>query len=500
MNPKILELDAFIHRGTALRAQGRILGLCHGVFDLLHPGHVAHLQEAAAQVDHLFVTLTDDPYVDKGPDRPAFPADLRAEQLAALACVDAVAVNPAATAVDLIARLRPHLFIKGGEFREGEDVTGHLQREREAVEACGGRIHFTGGPVFSSSALLNRHLPTHPPGLEPWLEALREAPGLDGLLAALEDLAGLRVLVVGETIIDEYRHCSPLGQAGKSALVAMREERVERHAGGACALANHLAGCGVATTLATVLGEEAETLVAAQLNSAVECVTWPAAGHRGISKRRYLDAAGHKLFEVYVGNEARAADPDGFAAWLEGEAPGFDLVVAADFGHGLIGPRLARGLPRWARLFAATAQVNAGNRGYHFITRYPRADFVALNEAELRLALREPEVPLDELMRTLTRHLDCRCLAVTRGAKGLHFLSGDAAPGDLPALTRRASDPVGAGDALLALSAAGFAVGLDALPALFMGAAAAALAVQETGNRRPVDKGRLAKYLTSLLK
>ena len=73
-----------------VKSEGRKVVLCHGVFDLLHMGHVRHLEEARSHGDILIVTITADAYVNKGPGKPVFSAALRAEMLAALSCVDFV--------------------------------------------------------------------------------------------------------------------------------------------------------------------------------------------------------------------------------------------------------------------------------------------------------------------------------------------------------------------------------------------------------------------------
>src|SRR5579862_3688030 len=89
---RILDLDSLSRRCAALRSNGQKIVLCHGVFDLLHVGHIRHLRAAKAFGDILVVTITDDAYVNKGPDRPAFPSELRAEFLASLEFVDHVGV------------------------------------------------------------------------------------------------------------------------------------------------------------------------------------------------------------------------------------------------------------------------------------------------------------------------------------------------------------------------------------------------------------------------
>ena len=110
----------------------------HGAFDLLHLGHVRHLQAAKRMGDILIVTITPDCFVNKGPGRPVFNESLRAEMLAAIDCVDYVAINDAPDAVETIRRLKPDIYVKGQDYQNPEgDITGKIAREREAVEARG---------------------------------------------------------------------------------------------------------------------------------------------------------------------------------------------------------------------------------------------------------------------------------------------------------------------------------------------------------------------------
>src|ERR1700677_1216441 len=149
---KIKDLPDLVPILSMLRNEGKKIVHCHGVFDLLHVGHLRHFEEAKRHGDVLVVTLTPDGWVNKGPHHPAFPENMRAEMVAALGCVDFVAINLWPTAVETIKLLRPHFFAKGSEYRDtSRDVTGYITAEEEAVQAIGGQFVFTEDVVFSSS-------------------------------------------------------------------------------------------------------------------------------------------------------------------------------------------------------------------------------------------------------------------------------------------------------------------------------------------------------------
>jgi bifunctional ADP-heptose synthase (sugar kinase/adenylyltransferase) len=95
--------------------------------------------------------------VDKGPGRPVFNERLRTESIAALECVDFVAVNRWPTAEETLRLLRPDIYVKGQEFEQLADKTGKLQREHEVIREIGAEIRFTHEVVFSSTKLLDEH-------------------------------------------------------------------------------------------------------------------------------------------------------------------------------------------------------------------------------------------------------------------------------------------------------------------------------------------------------
>ncbi len=155
---KILELEDLASKLEELRKSGKKIVMCHGCFDLMHPGHIKHFQEAKAMGDILVVTLSPDIYIDKGPGRPVFNQKLRSESISALECTDYVAINKWKTAEETLKLLKPDIYVKGQEFEQLEDKTGKIQREYDVVKEIGAKIKFTHEIVFSSTKLINTYL------------------------------------------------------------------------------------------------------------------------------------------------------------------------------------------------------------------------------------------------------------------------------------------------------------------------------------------------------
>ena len=240
---------------SSQRAQGKVIVLCHGMFDLIHLGHVRHLQKAKNEGDLLIVTVTADQFSRKGPGRPVFSDRLRAEALAALSCVDYVAINHADTAEPVIREIKPNIYAKGNDYRDSaNDLSGKIHDEQKAIEEEGGRIIFTDEITFSSSNILNRHFSIFPEETNRYLQGLREEIKFEDIATQIGNLEDLRVLIIGEAIIDRYTFVSPLGQSGKSSALSVRYNYSEDYAGGALAVANHVAAFVKKTSLLTTLG------------------------------------------------------------------------------------------------------------------------------------------------------------------------------------------------------------------------------------------------------
>ena len=154
---KILSMEELGIKVEALKSKKKEIVHCHGCFDLVHPGHIKYMQEAKGMGDILVVTITPDRFVDKGPGRPVFHEQLRAESIAALQCVDYAAINKWPTAEETLRILKPHYYVKGQEFENLDDKSGKIQKELKVAEEIGSETRFTHNIVFSSTTLLNKY-------------------------------------------------------------------------------------------------------------------------------------------------------------------------------------------------------------------------------------------------------------------------------------------------------------------------------------------------------
>lgn len=489
------------------RARGKSVALAHGTFDLLHLGHVRHLREAKHGSDILVVTLTADEFVNKGPGRPVFTGPQRAEMLAALDFVDQVAINHAPTAEPVIEAVRPSVYVKGADYVDAEkDVTGKIVDEQRAVEAHGGRIQFTDDITFSSSELINRHMGVFAPEVRAYLDQIREAPGLDALIDLVDRAADLKVLMIGEVILDEYQYVLPSGQPSKENIIATRYEDTEIFAGGVIASANHAASfCGQVDVI-TAIGDEdrREDVIDACLLPNVSLKPFYRPGCPTTRKLRYVDTSYlGKLFEVQFIDDHPLPDAQRreLNQMLVDLAPQYDAILVNDFGHGLIARDTVETLSGLDSFIAVNAQTNSANRGYNLVTKYPRADYICIDAPEARLAVGDRFSDLETIAsELLPARVDCGKIILTHGRHGCTTFERGAGSRSIPALTQTVVDTMGAGDAFFAVTALLAKAGGSASDLGLIGNMVGALKVGIVGHRTSVDKVSVVKALTGALK
>jgi rfaE bifunctional protein nucleotidyltransferase chain/domain len=513
-SPKIVAFaDARAHC-DALRAQGRRIVQSHGIYDLIHPGHIAHLQGARALGDVLVVSVPSDPHVHKGPGRPYFTEQLRLRSLAAFECVDFVVLVPHSGALEAIEAIRPSVFCRGKEYEDPEyDDSGSLQEEKQTVERMGGVVRFAGAIKFSSTKLLNLYF-EHPTGpIREFCTGLAETQTRKSFSEAVESLASLRVLVVGEAIFDRYSTVRVQGLTSKNRILSGRFLNQETQCGGALAAFRHVRQFTPHARFLSVVGTEpwVNPFLAQHLRPEEDLVLRDARSTTIVKERfvepRREDAELSKLFSVnYLDPDPPAPDvQEDFERRFRQAAAECDAVLLLDFGHGLLQPRLRELIQDVAPFLVLNCQTNSNNHGFNILPRqYHRAHVFTLDEQEILLAVGHRQPDFQAELARLKSQLGAHYAWLTRGpiqTLGLFGKPKDAAPAATlcPTFEPEVVDTVGAGDAFFSVAGLAAARNLPLDLATFMGQLAGAQAVRIVGNARPISKPILIKSGMSLL-
>jgi rfaE bifunctional protein nucleotidyltransferase chain/domain len=506
---KVIDLESAPARFAELRAKGVRIAHSHGIFDLIHAGHIDHLEAARALADVLVVTVTADAHVHKGPGRPYFNEKLRVRSLSALACVDYVILTPHAGAVEAIRAIRPHFYCKGKEYEDPEhDESGELREEARAVESEGGELRFVGGIKASSTKLLNLYFEHLSGQVREFCAAIARRHSRQAFAAAVDSLADLRILVVGETILDRYSQVRVQGLTSKSRVLSGQFLSQETHCGGALAVFRHVRQFTRRVRFLSVTGAEdwVDPLLAQNVAREEDMVV-RAPGYTTIIKERFIEPRANgeplnKLFAVnFLSSEPPAPEAEEeLLKRLKSAAAECDAVFGLDFGHGMFSARLREALQELAPLFILNCQTNSSNHGFNIISRqYQRADVFSLDEQEMMLAAGQRRPDFDRELAALARGFGAKYAWLTRGPVETLGLAADQGTCRCPPLERDVVDPVGAGDAFIAVAGLAAARGLPLDLATFMGQLAGAQAVRIVGNARPISKQVLVRAGKSLL-
>lgn len=505
MHEKILDIQQIPELSDQLKADGQTIVHCHGVFDLLHPGHMKHFAAAKRFGDVLVVSLTEDKNVNKGPDRPIFKEALRAESIAALAVVDYVFINREPTAGSAITALKPNFYVKGQDYKNAaEDFSGGILKEKEMVEQFGGHLVFTEEEQFSSSKLINRHLSDEDAEVKNYLTSLRKRLNFDGIKSKFDEIAKYKVMVIGDIILDEYQFVHPLGKASKSSTITAKSLNNEMYAGGALAVANHISNFVDEVTLVSSYGinkgRNHYDFIKSHLNANVKDRFVYTPERPTTLKRRFVvPVFSQKLFEeIEIEDQPMTGEERSDLMSCLHDIESYDLVLMADFGHGLIDQELIRYIASKDVFLAVNAQTNSANQGYNLLTKYDQCDYFSIDRGEAHLAANDKFAAIDGIQKELYESVNAKVCAITLGVDGCIVYDGDKTV-TAPILNSEIVDTIGAGDAYLSITALLARHSGEVEEIAFVGNAVGSLAVKILGNKRYIEKLPLLKYLKTLL-
>ncbi len=504
-NNKINNLDSICSLIKSQKLNGKKIILCHGVFDLLHIGHIKYFEEAKSMGDTLIVTLTPDQFVNKGKNRPIFQEKYRAESIAALDCVDFVAINQWDTAIETIKLIKPDCYVKGPDYKDVKnDVTGNIKLEANAVVSCGGEIVYTSGITFSSSSLINLRFSSLSSEQKFFIEKLKGKYTFKEVALYFEKLSKLKVLLVGEIIIDEYIFCDTIGKSGKEPVLVSKKGKIEKYAGGILAVSSHVSDFCQKGKVLSYLGDRdvKDNFVKTSLASNISTDFISKLNSPTIIKTRFIDNyTKSKTFGVYDLNDEliNEEEEDKLCSKIDSCIQDYDLVIVVDYGHGLISPKVSKLLQEKSNYLAVNTQLNSSNIGYHSISKYSKANYVCIHEGELRHDYRNRSDKVEHLVENLSERIESNFILITQGNKGaLAYDNNDFS--HCPAYAKNVVDRVGAGDTLFAITSLCLMAGVPKDLTMFIGNLAAAEMVASIGTGMKLSKTNLLKSIEAMLK
>lgn len=462
--------------------------MCHGVFDVVHPGHIRHFLFAKNKAPLLVVSLTADKHINKGNFRPHVPQDLRAVNLAALEFVDFVIIDLNEKPLSNIGIIKPDFFAKGFEYSPLNNLSEKTNEEIEIVSSYGGEVIFSPGDYVLSSS---RYIQESPPNLKTEkLMMLMERSNVTfkDLLKCLDEIPGKKIHVVGDTIVDSYTKCSMIGGQTKTPTMSVKFENCINHVGGAGIVAAHLKAAGAVVEFTTVLGnDEMGKIVSNQLSA------WDIKSHsiidsnRPTTNKNAIVVNDYRLLKVDTVDNSPITDSQ-LASICQSIAKSSAVaVVLSDFRHGIFNSRtissIVQAIPKGV-IRVADSQVASrwGN-----ILDFKGFDLITPNEREARFSLGDQDSGIRTLCSNLFSQSECKAMIMKLGERGIITCTDkDSSTLDnyfvMDSFAENLIDPVGAGDALLAYSTLAMLVTGNAVIASILGNLAAACECECDGN------------------
>lgn len=509
MNNKVLNINLLKKKLKQLKLNNKKIILCHGVFDLLHAGHIMHFQESKNLGDVLVVSLTQDKFVHKGPNRPIIKLKQRMEIISQLKCVDYVVANFKADATSIIKEIQPDIYSKGLDYKNNKvDFTRKILSEKKAVQNIGGKIYYTQSKLFSSSKIINDLSINLNNTQKKYLDLTKSKIKSSQISFEkdVEKFKELKVLIIGEAIIDKYVFCEALGKSGKEPMLVMRDLESKKYLGGTLAIAKNISSYCKKVSVLTYLGSERSEIkfMKKNLPKNVELNYVIKENSPSNIKTRFVDHINlTKLFGVYTigADMISKKNEENLLKKLKKNIKNFDLVIVSDYGHGLITDKLRAYIMKNSKFLSVNAQLNAANIGFHNIAKYKFSDLLIINENELRYEMRDKESNLNTLMINLTNKVKTRFLVVTSGKDGSKILNTrNKNIINCPAFTHEAKDKIGAGDTFLSLLSLCIKKNMLLELSMLISSLGAAENVKNLANSKYTSNIEMKKFLKSYLK
>ncbi len=502
---KILSLDELQRQVAALKRQGKKIVHCHGHFNVLHPGHYRFFQFVRKQGDFVVVSVVGSDLLPEHNQREYFDQHDRAVGIASLNMVDAVYKLPGSI-LELIDAIKPDIHVKGREFEALEFSFGD---ELEAIRRTGGKLIYSSGSVRYYNQK-NIEIDEDDGGEDNKARFLRVCHkhkiGLQNLIDRVGPLSDLKLLVIGDTIVDQYVACDALGVSSEAPVLAIRELRSKQFLGGAGIVAQHIKSMGAQSYYISVTGNDEPGAFAARKleDGGVHATLFIDEGRPTTFKIRYM-VDNQKLLRVsrLEQHNISAVLSKKVVQQIADTIPLVDGVIVSDFVYGVITDEILSSIVTIAKESGKPifGDLQCSSQ-YGDVSKFKNFDLITPTEKEARIAMKDTTSGLERIANSLLDRTLNRGVVITLGGEGLLAYNRGIDKSIVtseyfPALEDSPVDVAGAGDALLVGYAIGLCKGLSLLEASAFASCMAGVSVTRMGNV-PITFKEVKEYVTRI--
>lgn len=476
--------------------------LCHGVFDLLHAGHVDYFREAKSLGDILVVSVTAEKYVRKGIGRPYFNDEVRCFFLAAIKYIDYVILAEEYTAKGIIELVEPDLYVKGKEYEDASsDLTGKIGEEIKLVREHGGDIYFTSGIVFSSTNLINRCFNSFSDDIKTYMKNLCKKTNINDIVDMVDKISDKKILLVGDTYFDKYHFCNALDGEGYSHHNIIEEKRVVRYSRGVWDVAEIIAEFADDVTILTLLNDKyADTLPKKDnvIDMSEYSENYINLEYDNFVEKKY--GLINKLYSVISKKNKKEINDSmrtNVVDKIKREANKYDCVLVFDYGLGMIDDELISEIEKCSKCLFVTSRELNGIEQINNIMRFRHSDYFAVTKKEIQNKLLLQNKSDKEALQEIEYKLKGKGWILDAGGESCMIQDNEFI--QCPSLFNSVKDINGSDEAFSAMALLISLVGGSVEISALMGNIARTLKAQLIGNSTKLEKVNILSYARTLL-
>ena len=481
LNKKIIDFDKAAKLFKKIKLNKKIIH-CHGVFDLVHPGHIRHLSYCKSKADILIVSITPDRFIKKGIYRPLVPEKIRANNLSVLELVDYVIIDKFKHPYNIINKVKPNYFAKGNEYFNSTNPL--TEKEKQILKKFGGKMLFTPGDfVLSSTKLINEN------EINLKYDKLKNLMEVNNYTFAkleevIKNFKNIRVHVVGDLIIDTHNECEAVAGLHKSPTLSLIKKSSKSYLGGAGIVAAHFASFSKNVTLTTVINKDKLGNLAKKTLKKYKVTLNPIYEYdRPTTEKSIYISKNHNLLKVNnVSNQPiNNISLDKIKKKLKKND--YDILIIADYRHGIFNNQSCKEIIKSINKKAFKAADSQVASRWGNILDFKGFDLITPTEQEARYSLFEQDLTIRSLADKLMNNSKSKNIILKIGERGLIALAKNKPEYiTLDPFVENLIDANGAGDALLAFSSATLFKEKSLIMASIIGIIAASCKCEKNGN------------------
>ena len=485
---KIFNISKLSDKITKHKKRNKKIVLCHGAFDLFHPGHLAHLEQAKKNGDILVVSITKDKHIKKGINSPFYKEEERIKFLSNINLVDYVCVTDSPSAIPTLRTLKPDFYCKGEEYKKSDEI-GNLKEEKNFCKKNNIEFIYVGKVMFSSNKIISeKFFESYDKNLNKIIKKNIIDKKVD-LDKSIRKLKNLKVLIIGEIILDKYTYVTTRGTSPKSSTLSSTIDYIEMMPGGALATYRFIKqftnNIKLLSVLETSLISSNKKIFSKELKKDLKFFD---ISEKLIKERIVEYDKISNIKKILTVNHFNQINLDKklelkLNSFLNKNLRKFDMIIVQDFGHGLITKKLAKIIQNKSKFLSINVQTNSLNYGFNLINKkFKRVDLLTLDKRELELYSGYKNILYEKYLKKLSTELKSKFTYLTCGNE---FSLGKNRNEifKIRTIGTDVVDTMGAGDIFHAMSSLMSASQKNVFLSLFLAQISGALAVKIPGNR-----------------